>query len=159
MDSLLSQHRGLLSPAEEGEYVNLLVAAREEPADEEGNAPALPLRLAILHLKLQLLVRDSSEEVNSFTIGGQSLWFSPALRANLRNAIDALEAASEQTVSFHGITLPIADAKAALTAIELYAAKCSNVTEQHKANIEELGSIADVNRYDITVGYPAKLVF
>ena len=159
MDLLLSRHKGLLEPAEEIEYVNLLAEARETPEDEEGNVPEIPLRLAILHLKLQLLVRDSSEEVNAFTIGSQTLWFSPALRANLRNAIDALEAASEQTVSFHGITLPIDDAKAALSAIELYAAKCSNVTEQHKANIEELGSIADVNRYDITVGYPAKLVF
>lgn len=159
MDLLLSRHKGLLEPAEEIEYVNLLAEAREAPEDEEGNVPEIPLRLAVLNKKLELLVRDSSDEVNGFTIGGQTLWINKYDRANLRNAIEALEDVAEETVKFKGVTIPVSSAKAMLAMIEVYAAKCAEKTADHAAAIEELGSIADVNRYDITVGYPEKLEF
>ncbi len=155
MDLLLSQHKGLLEPAEEIEYVNLLAEAREAPEDEEGNVPEIPLRLAILNKKLELLVRDNSTEVNGFIIGGRVDWINKYDRANLRMAIDALaDEDGEEIVKFKGVTLPVAQAKVILSQIEVYAAKCAEKTADHAAAIEELGSIADVNSYDITVGYP-----
>lgn len=159
MDLLLSRHKGLLEPAEEIEYVNLLAEAREAPEDEEGNVPEIPLRLAILNKKLELRVRDNSTEVNGFKIGGQVMWINKYDRANLKNAVTDLQDSGEETVKFKGMTLPVVQARAMLSAVEVYAAKCAEKTDAHVAAIEELGSIADVNRYDITVGYPEKLEF
>lgn len=159
MDLLLSRHKGLLEPAEEIEYVNLLAEAREAPEDEEGNVPEIPLRLAILNKKLELLIRDNSTEVNGFIIGGQVMWINKYDRANYRNAVNAAKEKGRASVKFVGGEIPTAVADAALTEIEDYAALCAAKTADHAAAIEELGSIADVNRYDITVGYPEKLEF
>ena len=149
VDSCLCANRGLLSPEQETHLTQLIIAARESEEDEP-----LPLELLRLAKILELKVRDASPEVNSFVIAGRSMWFTPDLRANLRNAIDALEETQEESVSFKGITLPINMAKAALSAIERYAAKCSEKTDAHAAAIMALQSAEDIERYDITVGYP-----
>ena len=155
LDLYLAQHKGLLSDAEEERYIDLVVEGYSAPEPEDGEEETpVPLELLRLNKKLQLLVRDSSPEVNSFVIAGRSMWFTPDLRANLRNAIDALEETQEESVSFKGITLPINMAKAALSAIERYAAKCSEKTDAHAAAIMALQSAEDIERYDITVGYP-----
>lgn len=159
MDLLLSRHKGLLEPAEEIEYVNLLAEAREAPEDEEGNVPEIPLRLAILNKILELLVRDSSDEVNGFSIGGHTMWITPSERANYTLTIQAAKKAGVEAIPFAGVSLPVDTALEALEAIDLYAMQCVSVTSAHRANIEELGSLSDVARYDITVGYPAKLSF
>ena len=159
LDLYLAQHKGLLSNEEEQRYIDLIIeeGAKMPMPVEDGEEPQeepISLELLKLNKKLQLLVYDSSPEINSFTIGGQSMWFGPALRANLKNAIDAMEAAQEETVSFKGIVLPIAQAKAALSAIELYAAKCSQVTEEHAAKIAAKKTAATIASYDFTTGYP-----
>ncbi|WP_287385849.1 hypothetical protein [Lachnospira sp.] len=44
-----------------------------------------------------------------------------------------------------------------LNALEIYAAEALNVTESHKAYINSLNNIEDIEAYDITQGYPEKL--
>jgi len=102
---------------------------------------------------------DASPEVNTFYIGNAATWLSPAARSNYLLTIQAAQAAGVETVIFEGVTLPVADALAALNAINIYAMQCVGVTEAHKANILALESVADVERYDFTVGYPEKLHF
>jgi hypothetical protein len=43
--------------------------------------------------------------------------------------------------------------------VEVYASDALNVTESHKAAINALDDIEDVEAYDYTVGYPDKLSF
>ena len=145
LDLYLSQHKGLLSEAEERRYIDLVVEGYDAP---------LPLELLRLNKKLQLLVRDSSTEVNAFIIGGRRDWINKHDRSNQRNAIDALALAQEPTVSFKGITLPIEQASMALVAIEKYAALCAERTEAHAAAIDALQTAEDIEAYDITAGYP-----
>lgn len=134
---------------------DLIVEARgAEDADEP-----LPLKLVKLHKILELRIRDNSTEVNGFKIGGQVMWINKYDRANLKNAVTDLQDSAEESVKFKGITLPLAQAKAMLSAIEVYAAKCSEKTDAHEAAIQGLGSERDVERYDITVGYPEMLEF
>lgn len=57
------------------------------------------------------------------------------------------------------ITLAVELAIALLSALELYALECFNVTAQHKANVEALDSIEAVEAYDYTAGYPQRLSF
>lgn len=46
-----------------------------------------------------------------------------------------------------------------LKTLEVYAKQTNNVTHQHKAEVMALTSIEEVESYDITKGYPEKLVF
>ena len=57
------------------------------------------------------------------------------------------------------ITLSVATAKLMLAQIQLYADQCFIVTKQHKAAVEALDSIEAVDNYDVTAGYPTKLIF
>ena len=160
-DIYLAKHKVCLTPEQENRYIDLIVEARSNHSEEEGQEQEdpLPLELVKLHKILELRVRDNSAEVNGFKIGGQVMWINKYDRANLKNAVTDLQDSGEETVKYKGMTLPVAQARAMLSAVEVYAAKCAEKTDAHKAAIEELGSIADVNRYDITVGYPEKLEF
>ena len=44
-----------------------------------------------------------------------------------------------------------------LSALELYALECYNVTASHKAAVMSLTDMEEVERYDYTTGYPEKL--
>lgn len=106
---------------------------------------------------------DSSENVNSFTIGGQTMWLNVEERQQIATQISANEAVGiEQMTRWFGgnsFTFPLTTWKQMLTALELYAGDALNVTEGHRAAINSLESIEDINEYDFTTGYPEKLVF
>lgn len=165
MDSLLSRNRGLLSPDEEKEFVQLLGEAREQPddaTDEEGNAveaEPLPVRLVKLYKVLQLKVYDKSAAVNGFIIGGKSMWLTPNQRANFMLTIEAAQEQGVESVPFAGTNLPVATALAALKAINLYAMQCVAVTDAHEAAIRAKRAQKTIEEYDFTAGYPAKLTF
>ena len=46
-----------------------------------------------------------------------------------------------------------------LQALEIYALACYNVTEEHKAAVNALTTIEEVDAYDYTTDYPEKLSF
>ena len=115
---------------------------------------------------------DSSDNVNSFTIqikSGETVvqeldtWIDRETRADYKNSLDAAEllGRTEVTPVFNGtpLTLQVTTAKMALAQIQIYANQCYNVTEQHKAAVNALTTIADVEAFDVTDGYPQKLVF
>ena len=106
---------------------------------------------------------DNSESVNSFTVNGNSAWFTPEIRSNYKSSIDAAEILQESNISFFinnvEISLPVTTAKTMLAQIQRYADSCFIVTTNHKSEVNKLTTIADVNSYDITLGYPDKLIF
>lgn len=59
----------------------------------------------------------------------------------------------------NSFTFPIATWKQMLIALEVYAGDAINVTESHKAAINALTTVADVEAYNFETGYPTKLVF
>lgn len=63
------------------------------------------------------------------------------------------------TLWFNGksYVIPCDTAIQMLSALELYALDCYNVTAQHKANVEALTTKEEVEEYDYTTGYPEKL--
>lgn len=111
----------------------------------------------------QLIEYDSSSSVNSFTINNKSMWIDASLRQQLRISLEAIQAAGRDTATkwFDGVeyTFPLTSWFSMLNALEVYAADALNVTESHKAAINNLTSIEDVEAYDFTVGYPQKLNF
>lgn len=106
---------------------------------------------------------DNSANVNSFIIGGLPMWLGWELRARLKSSLEAIEAAggTEMTKSFGGIdyTFSVEQWHAMINAVENYAGQCQKVTEGHRAAVNALATIADVEAYDYTVGYPPKINF
>lgn len=106
---------------------------------------------------------DTSSDVNSFTLGGKQMWLPKETRVGLVNSITIEKAAGKKntTLWFDGekYELPVDDALQMLSALELYALECYNVTAAHKANVMALESVGDVVAYDYESGYPDKLNF
>ena len=106
---------------------------------------------------------DNSQAVNNFTYKGVNAWFTPDERKGYEQSILSCETLgiTEISVPLAGniIKMPVADAKVMLAKIHLYADACTLVTMQHKAEVEMLTTVSEVEAYDITKGYPDKLAF
>ena len=112
---------------------------------------------------MQIEEYDRSEAVNSFTIGNQTMWLTVSERQQLATQISSNEAIGREAMTrwFGGqeFTFPLATWKQMLVALEVYAGDALNVTEAHKAAVNALETIEEVDNFDITVGYPEKLSF
>lgn len=106
-------------------------------------------------------VYDKSDAVNQFTYGGMPLWLDKATRVGLMNSTTIAKAAGQKTTTlWMGETeLEIKCDKAIqlLSALELYALGCFNVTAAHKKAVNALETVDEVAAYDYTTGYPDKL--
>ena len=147
---------------EEAGYTEYIEPTPPEPTHEE------LLEQAKQEKVLEIEEYDNSDAVNSFTVvisEGVELntWIDRETRADYKNSLDAAEllGRTEVTPVFNGVplTLDIQTAKMALAQIQIYANQCYNVTEQHKAAVNALTDIEDVEAFDVTVGYPEKLTF
>ena len=104
---------------------------------------------------------DKSSAVNGFALNGAVVWLDKATRVGLMNSTTIAKAMGQATT-----TLWLGDTKLEvgcdmaiqlLSALEMYALECFNVTAAHKKAVAELTSVEEVLSYDYTKGYPAKL--
>ena len=104
---------------------------------------------------------DASSSVNSFVLNGASVWLDKATRVGLMNSTTiAKSMGSETTTLWLGeVKLEVDCDKAIqlLSALEMYALECFNVTAAHKKAVSALESIEEVLAYDFTANYPSKL--
>lgn len=115
----------------------------------------------------QLQAYDASDAVNGFDVvtGGHTItaWLTPEQRANYKNSLDSAELLGMDMVHpvLNGVTieLSVSDAKVYLAQIQIYADKCYGTTETHKANINALETVEEVEAYEFSVGYPQRLIF
>ena len=163
-------------------YFNKSVEEREDysfTADEEREAKTLKVyhadfiqRISFLDNALdvikeeaieQITEYDTSSDVNSFTLQGKQMWLPKETRVGLVNSITIEKnTGKETTILWFGgekYELPVDTALQMLSALELYALECYNVTAAHKAAVNALESVEDVVAYDYTQGYPEKLNF
>ena len=117
-------------------------------------------------LRERIMAYDSSEHVNSFSIGGVNTWLDKATRVGLKLRFEAEKrlGKTETTLWQNEMQFPlplVGDVTALdmLDGIELYASFCYDVTQMHLANIVTLTSVEEVKNYDYTSGYPEKLKF
>ena len=115
-------------------------------------------------LKIEdILMHDSSPEVNVFYIEGQEMWLDKATRVGLKLRFDA-EIASGQTNTtlwYEGtpFNLELANAVQMLNAIELYASACYDNTQMHIAYVKVMEDLETLKNYNYRTGYPEKLRF
>lgn len=109
----------------------------------------------------EITAYDTSDKVNGFTLNGLLVWLDKATRVGLMNSTTIAKAAGQETT-----TLWLGDAKLVvdcgkaiqlLSALEMYALECFNVTASHKAAVSELKTIEEVEAYDYKAGYPKML--
>ncbi len=106
---------------------------------------------------------DKSEHVNVFEFGGQSAWLDKATRVGLVNSLNIEKASDHETTTLYlngvPMTLPVDAALAMLSQLELYAIDCYRTTEAHKAAVQAMSVIEDVENFDVTADYPEHPVF
>lgn len=104
---------------------------------------------------------DTSSAVNGFILNGQRVWLDKATRVGLMNSTTIAKAMGQPTT-----TLWLGDAKLVvecdkaiqlLSALEMYALECFNVTAAHKKAVAEMSTVESVLGYDYTAGYPKML--
>ena len=124
---------------------------------------AIQLKQAKAEQIAKITAYDKSSSVNSFLLNDKQRWLDVDLRRSLSYSTNILKEDGEKTVDIwfdtECETMDIDNALYMLKTLEVYAKQTNNVTHQHKAEVMALTSIEEVESYDITKGYPAKLVF
>lgn len=109
----------------------------------------------------EITAYDTSSSVNGFILNGLLVWLDKATRVGLMNSTTISKAAGQQTTTLwlKGIKLVVDCDKAIqlLSALEMYALECFNVTASHKAAVGWLMSLEEVEVYDYKTGYPKML--
>ena len=104
---------------------------------------------------------DTSSAVNGFILNGQRVWLDKATRVGLMNSTQIAKAMGKTTTTlwFGGMQIEVNCDKAIqlLSALEMYALECFNVTAAHKKAVAELNTVEEVLGYDYTKGYPEQL--
>lgn len=112
---------------------------------------------------ISILAYDSGNAVNEFTYKGVPMWLDKDTRSGLRNRFvsETAMGKTETSLWYGGMkfTLPIEIANQLLNRLENYASECYDNTQMHLANVSKLETIAEVEAYDYTTGYPSKLAF
>ena len=109
----------------------------------------------------EIAAYDTSDKVNGFMLNGLLVWLDKATRVGLMNSTTIAKAAGQETTTLWlGGAKLVVDCDTAiqlLSALEMYALECFNVTASHKKAVSELMSLEDVEVYDYKAGYPKML--
>ena len=101
---------------------------------------------------------DTSSAVNGFMLNGQRVWLDKATRVGLMNSTTIAKAMGQPTTMLWlgDVKLVVECNKAIqlLSALEMYALECFNVTAAHKKAVSEMNTVEEVLEYDYTAGYP-----
>ena len=122
---------------------------------------ASELAYAIRSKVAEIEAYDTSSKVNGFVLNGMTVWLDKATRVGLMNSTTIAKAAGQKTTTLwlEGIKLEVDCDKAIqlISALEMYALECFNVTAAHKAAMAELKTIKKVEAFDVTADYPKQL--
>ena len=104
---------------------------------------------------------DASSSVNSFLLNGMEVWLDKATRVGLMNSTSIAKSMGQQKTTLwlgsYQLEVDCDKAIQLLSALEMYALECFNVTAAHKKAVSELDNIEGVLTYDYRAGYPDKL--
>lgn len=104
---------------------------------------------------------DTSSAVNGFILNGQRVWLDKATRVGLMNSTTIAKGMGQPTTTLWlgDVKLVVECDKAIqlLSALEMYALECFNVTAAHKKAVSEMQTVEEVLGYDYTADYPKML--
>lgn len=104
---------------------------------------------------------DASSSVNAFELNGMEVWLDKATRVGLMNSTTIAKSMGQQKTTLwlgsYQLEVDCDKAIQLLSALEMYALECFNVTAAHKKAVMELDNIEGVLTYDYKSDYPDKL--
>lgn len=107
---------------------------------------------------------DKSREVEWFIVDGVGMWYDAPKRVTIRNLVESSIKEGRDTVTLWTeeepiipIEVPCEMALALLAKLEVYAGDCLANTQKHKAAVNALTSVEEIEAYDCKTGYPEKL--
>lgn len=104
---------------------------------------------------------DTSDKVNGFKLNGKVVWLDKATRVGLMNSTTIAKSMGSKTTDLWlgevKLTIDCDKVIQLLGGIEMYALECFNTTARHKAEVQELKTVKEVEAYDIKEGYPEQL--
>ena len=119
------------------------------------------LEAAKTEVEAAITAYDSSSAVNSFLLNGMEVWLDKATRVGLMNSTAIAKNMGQEKTSLwlgsYQLEVDCDKAIQLLSALEMYALECFNVTAAHKKAVSELDNIEAVLTYDYKSGYPEKL--
>ena len=122
---------------------------------------ALKLEQAKTEKIAEITAYDTSSSVNGFLLNGVLEWLDKATRVGLMNSTNIAKAAGQKTTTLWlggaKFVIDCDEAIRLLSALEMYALECFNVTASHKAAVGWLMSLEEVEAYDYKTGYPKML--
>lgn len=80
------------------------------------------------------------------------------LRQNIKDKVRLGEENIDMWLGGMKITMACEKADAFMCNLENYAYECFNVTAAHKKAVEDMGSVEEVEAFDVTADYPSQLV-
>ena len=140
-----------------------IIAVMDELAKTGGIEQTDDERLAFAKemLTREITAHDTSSSVNGFKLNGLTVWLDKDTRMGLMNSTTIAKNMGQQTTTvwFGGIslTIPCDTAIGMLSALEMYALACFNVTAGHKAAVQALTSVDEVMAYDYSTNYPEQI--
>lgn len=138
----------------------LMLAGYKEYVEPEPTVEEL-LEQAKQRKTAEIDAYDTSPAVNGFILNGKRVWLDKATRVGLMNSTSITKAMGQPTTTLwlgeSKMEVPCDTAIKLLSALEMYALECFNVTAAHKKAVSELTTIEKVEKYDVTAGYPAQL--
>lgn len=130
------------------------------PSSSPHDATAV-LEAAKTEVEAAITSYDSSSSVNSFLLNGMEVWLDKATRVGLMNSTSIAKNMGQEKTSLwlgsYQLEVDCDKAIQLLSALEMYALECFNVTAAHKKAVSELDNIEAVLTYDYKSGYPEKL--
>ena len=136
-------------------------ASMEEIREISEGLGAEPLKYMKKAMLYYINIYDLSSAVNSFVLNGMEVWLDKATRVGLMNSTTIAKASGQKTTTlwFGGLKLVVDCDKAIqlLSALEMYALECFNVTAAHKKAVNELDNINAILTYNYKSDYPDKL--
>lgn len=130
------------------------------PSSSAHDATAV-LEAAKTEVETAITAYDSSSAVNAFLLNGMQVWLDKATRVGLMNSTAIAKNMGQEKTSLwlgsYQLEVDCDKAIQLLSALEMYALECFNVTAAHKKAVSELDNIEAVLTYDYKSGYPEKL--
>lgn len=143
-----------------------------EPTAEEVDADLASYkadldRMALIQAKRQKLIEitdyNTSENVDGFLLNGTRHWLTLEERKSAKLSTDAHitlgHETTEQYLDGKLYTIPCQTLLLMLAQLEVYALNCLNNALRQKSEVEALTTVAEVEEYDVTNGYPEMLNF
>lgn len=136
-------------------------ASMEEIKEISEGLGAEPLSYMKKAMLAYIVKYDASSSVNSFLLNGMQVWLDKATRVGLMNSTSIAKSMGQQKTTLwlgsYQLEVDCDKAIQLLSALEMYALECFNVTAAHKKAVSELDNIEGVLTYDYKSGYPEKL--